>query len=204
MTNGQPVALATTDGLHGIDRLVIAAGAWSRPLARQLGVDVPLDTERGYIAVLPRAAVEPQIPFLAVDRHIAVTPMEAGLRVAGTVEFAGLTAAPNLKRADALVEAVVPFLGPINRTDAIRWMSFRPSMPDSLPVIGWAPGHRQAFFAFGHGHLGLSMAAVTGKLVAQAIGGRPPSVDLTPFRPERWLRTDRSRQYFDRSGSAAG
>ena len=186
VVDGQPVALATTAGLNAIDRLVIAAGAWSRPLAAQLGADVPLDTERGYIAMLPKVETKPRIPFLAVDRHIAVTPMEKGLRIAGTVEFAGLQAAPNLKRADALVEGVIPFLGPVNRGEAVRWMSFRPSMPDSLPVIGWAPGHTRAFLAFGHGHLGVSLAAVTGKLVAEAIAERPPSVDIGPFRPERW------------------
>lgn len=171
-----------------MDRLVIAAGAWSRPLAVQLGLDVRLDTERGYIAVLPRATRLPRIPFMAVDRHIAVTPMETGLRIAGTVEFAGLSAAPNLKRADALLQGVTPFLGNINGKDAIAWMSFRPSMPDSLPVIGWAPGQTRAFLAFGHGHLGLSLAAVTGKLVAEAVAGRPLSVDIAPFRPGRWLR----------------
>ncbi len=194
LKNGQPVELATTDGLHPIDRLVIAAGAWSRSLATQLGVQVPLDTERGYIAVLPNVTRVPRIPFLAVDRHIAVTPMETGVRIAGTVEFAGLRAAPNLKRADALLEGVAPFLGPINGKDATRWMSFRPSMPDSLPVIGWAPGHTRAFFAFGHGHLGLTLAAVTGKLVAEAIAGRPLSVDISPFRPDRWRQNGSMQQ----------
>jgi len=182
----RPVRLATTDGVYTVDRLVLAAGAWSKRLARQLGADVPLDTERGYIAVLPNAQCRPRMPFLAVDRHVAVTPMETGLRVAGTVEFAGLAAGPSLKRADSLLKGVAPFLGPVDTRGAIRWMSFRPSMPDSMPVIGWAPGHTTAFFAFGHGHLGLSLAAVTGKLVAEALVGRTPSLDITPFRPERW------------------
>ena len=184
----QPAALATTAGLHVIDRLVIAAWAWSGPLAMALGAQVPLETERGYIVVLPDVARRPQMPFLAVDRHIAVTPMDTGLRVAGTVEFAGLNAGPNPRRADALLESVSPFLGPLNSRDAMRWMSFRPSMPDSLPVIGWAPGHSRAFFAFGHGHLGPSLAAVTGKLTAEAMAGRPLPVDITSFRPGRWLQ----------------
>ena len=184
----QPVAVMTTEGIHQVDRLVVAAGAWSRQLAKQLGANVPLDTERGYIVVVPGAERQPRIPFMAVDRHIAVTPMATGLRIAGTVEFAGLRAAPNLRRADALLKGISPFLGQIDTTDAMRWMSFRPSMPDSLPVIGWAPGHKRAFFAFGHGHLGLSLAAVTGRLVAEAIAERPLSVDITPFRPERWAQ----------------
>lgn len=185
------VCVRTTDGEFSADTLVLAAGAWSRRLAAQLGANVPLDTERGYIAVLPRAERRPRVPFLAVDRHIAVTPMASGLRVAGTVEFAGLTAAPNLKRADALLEGVAPLIGPVDAHGVQRWMSFRPSMPDSLPVIGWAPGNR-AFLAFGHGHLGLSLAAVTGRLVADALGGRRPTVDLTPFQPNRWVRNGSS------------
>lgn len=196
--NGQrPVELVTTDGVHAIDRLVIAAGAWSRPLATQLGVKVPLDTERGYIAVLPRAERKPRIPFLAVDRHIAVTPMETGLRVAGTVEYAGLQGAPNLRRADALLEGIAPFFGSLDTTDAVRWMSFRPSMPDSLPVIGWALDNPHAFLAFGHGHLGLSLAAVTGKLTAEAMSNRPLSVDISPFRPDRWSHDGRASQLTD-------
>lgn len=204
VAGGQPIAVATSDGLLSVDRLVIAAGAWSRPLARQLGADMPLDTERGYISVLPDVGRKPRIPFLAVDRHIAVTPMETGLRIAGTVEFAGLAAPPNLRRADALLRGVAPFLGPVDSKDAAAWMSFRPSMPDSLPVIGWAPGQTRAFFAFGHGHLGLSLAAVTGKLVAEAIAGRTPSVDMSPFRAERWLRNGSLGTRWRKAGPGAG
>jgi glycine/D-amino acid oxidase-like deaminating enzyme len=181
--------------------LVIAAGAWSRRLARRLGVDVPLDTERGYIAMLPYVERHPRIPFVAVDRHVAVTPMEMGLSVAGTVEFAGLTAAPDLRRADALVKGVATFLGPIDATGAIRWMSFQPSMPDSLPVIGWARADERAFLAFGHGHLGLSLAAVTGRVLAEAMAGRLTSVDLAPFRPGRWTQNGSADGFSDGADS---
>jgi len=178
--------LLTTGGLYPLDRLVLAAGAWSHLLGQQLGANVPLDTERGYVMVLPNAASRPTIPFLAVDHHVAVTPTTGGLRLAGTAEFAGLRAPPNLKRADALLQGASPFLGPVNAIGAMRWMSFRPSMPDSLPVIGWAPGQAGAFFAFGHCHLGLSLAAITGRLVAEAMAGREFSVDVVPFRADRW------------------
>ena len=192
LMDGAGVRLHTTDGEFSTDQLVIAAGAWSGRLAARLGAAVPLDTERGYIAVLHGAERQPRIPFLAVDRHIAVTPMVTGLRIAGTVEFAGLRAAPNLKRADSLLKAIDPFIGPINSDGATRWMSFRPSMPDSLPVIGWAGPDKRTFLAFGHGHLGLSLAAVTGKLVAEAIAGKPSTVDTTPFEPTRWRRNGSS------------
>jgi D-amino-acid dehydrogenase len=179
-------SLLTTGGFYPVDQVVVAAGAWSRTLVQELGLDVPLDTERGYLMVLPNAGVQPRLPFLVVDRHIGVTPTEDGLRLAGGVELAGLRAQPNLKRADALLRGVMPFLGDIGTRGAARWMSFRPSMPDSMPVIGWAPRPLGAFFAFGHGHLGLSLAAITGRLVAETMIGGQASVDITPFRPDRW------------------
>jgi D-amino-acid dehydrogenase len=182
----KPANLLTNDGLFAVDRIVVAAGAWSRPLVQGLGIDVPLDTERGYLMVLPHAEVRPRIPFLVVDRHVGVTPTEGGLRLAGGVEFGGLRAKPNLARADVLLKGISPFLGPVSTRGAMRWMSFRPSMPDSLPVIGWAPGISGTFLAFGHGHLGLSLAAITGRVVAEAMAGRQPSVDLSPFRADRW------------------
>lgn len=186
IVDDKPTNLLTNDGLYGVDRIVVAAGAWSRPLVKQLGVDVPLDTERGYLMVLPHAERRPRIPFLVVDRHVGVTPTDGGLRLAGGVEFGGLRAEPNLARADALLKGITPVLGQVSTKGAMRWMSFRPSMPDSLPVIGWAPGLSGAFFAFGHGHLGLSLAAITGRLVAEAMAGRQPSVDLAPFGADRW------------------
>ena len=191
LVDSRPQRLRTRDGSLAVDRIVVAAGAWSGRFARQLGTDVPLDTERGYLMELPAARPCPRIPFLAVDSHVAVTPTEAGLRLAGGVEFAGLTAAPNLKRADALLKAVEPLVGPVDIRGAMRWMSFRPSMPDSLPVIGWAPRTTGAYLAFGHGHLGLSLAAITGRLVAEAMAERQPSLDLAPFSADRWRRTQR-------------
>jgi D-amino-acid dehydrogenase len=182
---GSRPALVTTDGEMMVDGLVIAAGAWSRPLARALGARVPLDTERGYLMRFPNAT-QTSLPLIAADSHVAVTPMESGLQLAGTVEFAGLSAAPNLRRADALVEAVRPVLDLGDTTDSSRWMGFRPSIPDSLPVIGPCRRGDRVFLAFGHGHLGLSFAAVTGRLVAQAMNGESTDIPIEPFAPTRW------------------
>jgi D-amino-acid dehydrogenase len=116
-----------------------------------------------------------------------MAPLRSGLRLAGTAELAGLAAPPNYERAHTLVRAArVAF--PELRTDGARpWMAFRPSLPDSLPVIGRAPRHRGVYLAFGHGHKGLAQAAVTGKLIQELLDGKEPTVDLTPFRPTRFV-----------------
>ncbi|MBL8671495.1 MAG: FAD-dependent oxidoreductase [Alphaproteobacteria bacterium] len=168
------------------DRLVIAAGAHSRPLARQCGIDVPLDTERGYHVMLPRPGVMPRLPMLSGDHDFGITPMAKGLRIAGTVELGGLNAAPNWARAQQLLRMTEPYLGRIDASGAETWLGFRPSMPDSLPVIGRVPGNERVILAFGHGHLGLSLGAVTGAMVAALAAGETPAIDPTPYRPERF------------------
>jgi len=112
--------------------------------------------------------------------------MEVGVRLAGTVELAGLHAPPNYARARVLVECARRVLGEVNSDGATFSMGFRPSMPDSLPVIGPSPRYPTVFFAFGHGHLGLTFGAATGRLIAEMIDGRPTCVDMTPFRADRF------------------
>ena len=112
--------------------------------------------------------------------------MTGGVRLVGTVEFGGLDLAPDWRRADILAELAEPFVPGLNLDGAERWMGYRPSMPDSLPVIGPAPGRKNVLLAFGHGHLGLTMGAVTGKMIAELAAGKVPDVDLAPFRAERF------------------
>ena len=116
--------------------------------------------------------------------------METGLRFAGTVELAGLTAPPDWRRARVLLERgrrLLPGLAPGYAEDRISvWMGHRPSMPDSLPVIGPARRSADVIYAFGHGHVGMVTAPMTGKVVAELIAGRPTSIDATPFRPTRF------------------
>jgi D-amino-acid dehydrogenase len=188
-TGGHPVAARTAEGSVPFDAVVIAAGAWSRPLARALGQDVPLDTERGYHMTLPSPGVMPQRPIHSGDHSFAVTPLEIGLRFAGTVELGGLKAPPNFDRAEKLLTHGRRMFPDLNSSGASRWMGFRPSMPDSLPVIGKVPGANNAVLAFGHGHLGLTLGAITGKLAAALALSRPPVLDVTPYRAERFERT---------------
>jgi D-amino-acid dehydrogenase len=177
---------ATSAGRRELDTVVICAGAWSKKLARDCGVSVPLETERGYHVMLPNPGVSLSRPISSGDHEFGITPMEHGLRLAGTVELAGLERAPNLQRADVLVRAARKMFDNLNEEGATTWMGHRPSMPDSLPVIGRAPGHDRVFLGFGHGHLGLTFGAITGFLITDLIAGRPSRVDLEPFRPDRF------------------
>jgi len=176
----------TRDGLIPADGVVIAAGAWSRMLTGMLGFATPLDTERGYGVDLPDPGVELPFPVLSKDFHFALTPLPHGLRLAGTDELAGLDAPPDFRRAERLIEASRQVFPELNPVGAQRWMSFRPSHPDSLPVIGKAPGHDNVFLAYGHDHVGLTQAAITGEIVAQLVDGGEPTVDIHPFRPTRF------------------
>jgi len=167
-------------------RVIVAAGAWSKPLARQLGYRVPLDTERGYHLMLPEPGVELTRPMTSFERSFVMTPMEEGLRLAGTVELAGLAAEPDYRRADILFEHAQTILPGLQLGEAKYWMGFRPSLPDSLPVIGRAPRQDNIYFAFGHQHLGLTQAAVTAEIVDDLIAGREPEVDLRPLAADRF------------------
>ena len=196
--DGRIAQVHTERGAIDVDAVVVAAGAFSGALAAQLGARVPLDTERGYHITLKSPSVMPRVPLLEAEGKWFATPMTAGLRLAGTVEFAGLDAAPNWLRANALVDQLPKLLPQLNHRaigDADRWMGRRPSLPDSRPVIGRSPRFVNAVLAFGHAHVGLTSAAMTGRLVAQLLTGERPSIDLSPFAPDRfgaargsWLR----------------
>ena len=180
----------TDNGPRDLDLVAICAGSWSKQLAAQCGARVPLDTERGYHVMLPSPGIKVNRPMSSGDHEFAITPMEHGLRLAGTVELAGLDAPPNMQRADVLLRAAKDLFPGLDAAGMTTWMGFRPSMPDSLPVIGPSAQHADVYYAFGHGHLGLTLAAVTARLVADLIAdmvaGRPSRVDLTPFRPDRF------------------
>jgi D-amino-acid dehydrogenase len=183
-------SVLTDEGDLLLDAVVVAAGAHSRPLAQKAGDDVMLDTERGYHVMIKDPEAMPRHSILDAAGKFVATPMEHGLRLAGTVEFAGLQAVPDWRRADRLqVLGRRLFPGLQERYPEARlsrWMGFRPSMPDSLPVIGPARRSGDVIYAFGHGHIGLASAARTGRLVAELIGGRPPHLDIAPFSAQRF------------------
>jgi len=184
--DGRVARVVTDGGAIAADAVVIAAGAFSNELSSQLGGRVPLTTERGYHVMLASPAVAPRIPVASGEGKYFATPMEGGLRIAGTVELAGLEAPPNNRRADALLEKAKRLLPGLGYASVERWMGHRPSLPDSLPVIGRTPRASNAFFAFGHGHVGLTGAAPTGEIVADLVAGREPFMDIAPFAAERF------------------
>jgi D-amino-acid dehydrogenase len=176
----------TTDGELIADRVVVAAGAWSNTLIKGLGVRVPLESQRGYHATIQGSGIAPALPVVSADAKVYATPMEDGLRLAGTVEFAGLDAPPDFRRAEALIELAKDMFPALAAGAASQWMGHRPCLPDSLPVIGAAPGHPNLLLAFGHGHHGMTGASTTGTIIASLVSGRQPAIDPAPYRPDRF------------------
>lgn len=183
-------AIRTDQGSFPCEAAVVAAGAWSKPLAVQLGDAVPLETERGYHIMIRDPEVRPRLPLMDGEGKFAVTPMETGLRFAGTVELAGLTAPPDWRRARILLEQgrrILPGLAASYPEERLSmWMGHRPSLPDSLPCIGPARRSPDVIYAFGHGHVGMAGSPVTGKLVADLVAGRKPLIDPAPFSAQRF------------------
>lgn len=188
-TNGaQAVAVHTDKGREAACAVVVAAGAWSAPFVRQLGDSIVFDTERGYHVEIPTPEEMPSRPVMWAEGKLFATPMNGRLRGAGTVELAGLQAPPNWRRADLLLKQLhrmfpgaVKGTKPTQSVDVARWQGFRPSTPDSLPVLGAASKVPNAFYAFGHGHVGLTAAATTGRTIAALVAGESPAIDLSPF-----------------------
>ena len=189
VSGGRVRTLRTETGEHPVDRLIVSAGAWSHRLMRKMGVRVLLDTERGYHVQIEGFDSGLRRGVVHHDSHMALNQMRAGLRIAGTVEFGGLDAAPDYRRTRPILErglGILRDVGPVDEAAVQRWMGFRPTLPDFLPAIGPVPGIANAWAAFGHQHLGLTLASVTGELIARSVAGRDPGIDLAPFRVDRF------------------
>lgn len=188
---GRLVAVVTETGDVPCDCAVVAAGARAKALTTLLGDPLPLESERGYHVMIPGAEVGPRTPMMVSDAKLIVNHMNGGLRAAGQVEFAGLAAAPNWKRADVLrahLGAMFPALPKTIPADRLRvWLGHRPSMPDGRPCIGTARSTDDVIYAFGHGHVGLVGSARTGRLVAQLVSRTETEIPLTPFDPRRFF-----------------
>lgn len=179
--------LQTAAGERVHEEVVVAAGAWSARLLEQLGIRVPLETQRGYHVDFVGSGISLQRPIVPADRKVFITPMEIGLRVAGTVELAGLDAPATSRRAELLhkdLKAVFPKVRLDNPLPF--WMGHRPCLPDSLPVIGSSRNWQRLHFAFGHGHLGLSASAVTGAIMGSILCGETVPINIAPYRVERF------------------
>jgi D-amino-acid dehydrogenase len=182
----QVCAVITDAGRMPCDMVVIAAGAWSQRLAGRLGLRIPLESLRGYHVMLPMPETAPKRPLYPLAAKIMMTPMEHGLRIAGTAEIAGLDAPMNERRA-ATLGTIAKRYFPGTTGDPISvWMGHRPATPDSLPIIGPSPWHRNVMLAFGHGQTGLIGGSTTGLLVSDLVAGRKPTIDPYPYREGRF------------------
>jgi D-amino-acid dehydrogenase len=183
---GPSVRLA--DGTtRGADRIVICAGAWSTRLINPVTrLRIPLDTERGYNTTLPKGAFDLKRQLIFGNHGFVMTPLSTGVRVGGAVELGGLDLPPNYARSKSMLEKAATFLPGLKTTGGVEWMGFRPSLPDSLPVIGTLPEDPSILLGFGNGHLGLTQAAAMGRLIADLAGDRTPSIDIIACRPDRF------------------
>jgi len=185
LAGGKVCAVQTTQGAIACDDVVLATGVWSKPMMKKLGLNIPLETERGYHIVFENATGGPSRPVMLASGKFVATPMDQGLRCAGIVEFGGLDAGPS-KAPFALLQRQAARAFPhLKATSEIEWLGHRPAPSDSLPLIGQV-GETRVFTAFGHHHIGLTGGPKTGRLVAGLITGVPVNTDLAPYHPQRF------------------
>lgn len=180
------IALMTTSGVRVAKQVVVAAGAWSHQLAKTLGDKIPLETERGYNTTLPAGAFDLKTHLTFGGHGFVVSKIAGGVRVGGAVELGGLNLAPNYKRSEILLQKAAKFLPGLNVEGGQQWMGFRPSLPDSLPVISTAAYAPNVIYAFGHGHLGLTQSAGTAELVTSLVNGTDTAIPLDAFSASRF------------------
>ncbi len=170
---------------YSFDKAVIACGAFSKKLTDQVGEDIPLDTERGYHVHFKGYDHLLSRPVIFLNRGFGITPMEQGLRVVGTVEFGGLDNPLSKKRILNLVNNA-KYLFPNISEHYDEWLGFRPSLPDFLPVMGASKNYKNLFYSFGHHHLGWTLGAISGKIVAGIVAGENTNLDLNPYSSLRF------------------
>jgi len=179
-------AVETESGFLEASCVVIAAGAWSAQLTKLLGVETPLESERGYHIVLRNPSAVPRCPIMVTSGKFVATPMDTGLRCAGVIEFGGLQAPPSPAPWAMLKNQVRRTFPDLTYDETSEWMGHRPAPIDSLPFLGEVPGRKGVFCAFGHHHIGLTAGPKTGRLVADLIAGRRPNLDFEPYRVNRF------------------
>jgi len=183
------MTVLSAGGQAQFDRVVVCAGYWGGALMKPFFRSVPIVSERGYHLMLPNPGAKLARPVVFGEPHFAATPMEEGLRLAGTAEFSAPDAKPSMGRATMLLRLARRYLKQVNGEGAQAWMGIRPSFPDGLPAVGCVPGHPSLLYAFGHAHNGLTLSAVTSLCVAALIRGERPPVDIAPLDLGRFSNT---------------
>ena len=183
--NENKVVIKTDSKSYEFEKSVSACGAFSKKLTDQLGENIPLDTERGYHVHFKGMQNLIKRPVIFLDRGFGMTPMNQGLRAVGTVELGGLKNPISPKRIRYIVNCAKELL-PQLEIHQDEWLGFRPTLPDFLPVIGPSKNNKNIIYAFGHQHLGWTLGAVTGKIVAGILSGEKTNLDLSPYSPKRF------------------
>ena len=165
-SDNKPVIKTDLGNFYTFDKLVVACGAFSKKLTDQVNEKIPLDTERGYHVHFKGHDHLLSRPVIFLNRGFGITPMDQGLRVVGTVEFGGLNNPPSKKRIQNLVNNA-KYLFPKLGKHEDEWLGFRPTLPDFLPVIGPSKNYKNLFYSFGHHHLGWTLGAISGKIIAR-------------------------------------
>lgn len=188
--NGTVRSIETTEGSIEPETLVFAAGAWSGRLGAELDLDVPVEPAKGYSVTLPVPDGRPEYPFILTEEKVSVTPLkDERVRFAGTLELAGFDASVDPHRITPILDVASGYVSKGSSPDPHAtepWVGFRPCTPDGLPIIGPVSRYDNLVMATGHCMLGVSLAPVTGKLVAEIVTGQTPSVDIGPLRLERF------------------
>ena len=184
-------ALKTTTGIFSADSYVLAAGAWTPQITHQLGLKIPVQPGKGYSLTIDMPAYEapecPKIPSYFHERGVVATPWKSGFRLGGTMEFSGFNHIVHRERIENLKTAAREYLKtPPAETMQEEWIGLRPMTCDDLPIIDWAPGHKNLILATGHGMMGITMAPSTGRLVTELIAGSEPHVDPAPYSIKRF------------------
>ncbi|KWH18568.1 amino acid dehydrogenase [Burkholderia multivorans] len=185
--DGRATGVMLTSGEHiAAAHVVVAAGTGSRQFFGALGVRVPLEGIAGYQALLADPGVAFRHSVIYADGGFCFSPMTRGLQIGGTIEFAGRNAQPNFRRADIILEKAKRIL-PELRTARVEYgVGYRPFLPDTKPIIDRSKRLPNAYMAFGHGQLGLTLGATTGRLIADLAAGRPTRQNLAPFSAYRF------------------
>jgi D-amino-acid dehydrogenase len=184
--NNNKINLRCENSSQQYDNIIICAGAWSKQLALMVGDNFPLDTERGYHVLFENTEKLIDRPIGWSQSGFYIIQIEEGIRSAGTVEIAGLNNKPNQKRINMIekeTRKLLPSLSPVKST----WLGFRPTLPDAMPVIGPSKKNKKIFYAFGHQHIGWTLAAVTGKSIQHMLDDSKPNFDLSAFSPNRFF-----------------
>lgn len=185
ISGGEISAVDTDQGRIICERVVLAAGVWSKPLMGKLGLNVPLEAERGYHITYQEPTIRPNAPMMVTAGKFIATPTNDGLRCAGFVEFGGLKDVKS-KAALALMRKKVKAVFPTMQSASEKeWMGFRPAPTDSMPLVGEV-GSTGVFTAFGHQHIGLTSGPKTGRMIADMVTGNPMNIDTSPFAPDRF------------------